>query len=72
VGYAESKRIDDKCRGCKSLIEERETKRPRHRCGDNIKIYLEMECESVDWIKLVQAVVQWLGLVNTVMNLHIP
>jgi hypothetical protein len=34
---------------------ERPLERTRHRCDDNIKInFKKMECESVDWIHLVQ------------------
>jgi len=47
--------------------------RPRHRWGDNIKMYLqEMGCGCIDWIELPQDRVRWRALVNAVMNLRVP
>jgi len=37
------------------LVGKPEGKRPRHRWEDNIKIDLqEVECQSMDWIRLAQ------------------
>jgi hypothetical protein len=47
--------------------------KPRHKWGDNIKIYLrEIGWGGMDWIDLAQDRDQWRALVNTVMNLRIP
>jgi hypothetical protein len=45
---------------------------PRCRWKDNIKIVLKIQYEGVNWIRLAQDMVQWLALVNTVMNLRVP
>jgi hypothetical protein len=45
--------------------------RPRHRCGLNIEINLkEIDWEGVEWVYLAQDKVQWLDLVNMIMNLQ--
>jgi len=47
--------------------------RPRQIEENKIKIYLqETQWEGVDFNHLVQDKEQWLTLVKTVMNLHIP
>jgi hypothetical protein len=47
--------------------------RPRHRWGDNIKIYLqEVGCGGMDWINLAPDRDRWQALVNVVMNLQVP
>jgi hypothetical protein len=46
--------------------------RPRHRCGDNIKMNLEVWCGSMDWIELARCRDRWRALVNVVMNLRVP
>jgi len=47
--------------------------RPRHREEDNIKMdHQEVECGSMDWIKLAQDTDRWQALVNAVMNLWVP
>jgi hypothetical protein len=32
----------------------------------------EIRCEGVDWTRLVQNMVQWWALVNTIMNIRVP
>ena len=47
--------------------------RPRRRCEDNIKMYLQEaggDCE--DWMDLAQDRDRWWALVGTVMNLQVP
>jgi hypothetical protein len=47
--------------------------RPRRRWEDNIKMGLqEVECRSVDWIKLAQDRDRWRVIVNAVMKLLVP
>jgi len=47
--------------------------RPRRRCVDNIRMYLqEMGCGYVDWIALAQDKDRWWTLVSAVMNLRVP
>jgi hypothetical protein len=63
--------------GYRILVRKPEGKRPlgksRHRCEDNIKIYLgETERGGIDWIDVAQDRDQWMALVNTVMNLRVP
>jgi hypothetical protein len=42
-------------------------------CEDNIKLDLrEIAIDEANWIRLAQDRVQWLALVNIVMNLRIP
>jgi hypothetical protein len=51
---------------------KRPLRRPRHRWGDNIKIYLrEIGWGGVDWIDLAQDRNQWRALMNIVMNLSV-
>jgi hypothetical protein len=46
--------------------------RPRCRWEDNIKMGLgEIGINGANWIRLAQDRVQWLGFVNTVMNLRV-
>jgi hypothetical protein len=61
----------------KALIGKSEGKRPlgkpRRKWEVKIKTDLrETGWEVVDWINLAQDSVQWLTLVNTVMNLRFP
>jgi len=47
--------------------------RPRHRCVDNIRMYLqEVGCECMDWIGLAQDRDRWRTLVSAVMSLRVP
>ena len=47
--------------------------RPRRRWEGNIKMDLqELECESIDWIKLAQDGGRWRALVKAVMNFQVP
>jgi hypothetical protein len=47
--------------------------KPRRRWEDNIKMDLrEIGIDGENWIQLAQDRVQWLALVNTVMNLRVP
>jgi hypothetical protein len=57
-----------------SLVGKLEWKRPlgrsRHKCEDNIRIYLrETGWKVLDWIHLAQDRDKWQALVNMVMNL---
>jgi hypothetical protein len=46
--------------------------RPRHRCIDNIRIYLVgTGWDDVDWIDLAHDRDKWRALVNAVMNLEV-
>jgi hypothetical protein len=42
--------------------------RPMHVREDNIKMYLKIGCEGMDWIHIAQCRVRWRTLVNMVMN----
>jgi hypothetical protein len=46
--------------------------RPRLTWVGNIKIYLKIGWEGMDWIDLAQDRDQWRALVNTIMNLRVP
>ena len=47
--------------------------RPRRRCVDNIRMYLqEVGCGYVDWIGLAQDRDRWRTLVSAGMNLLVP
>jgi len=47
--------------------------RPRRRCVDNIRMYLqEVGCDYMDWIGLAQDRDRWRTLVSAVMNLRVP
>jgi hypothetical protein len=53
--------------------DKRPLERPRRRWEDNIKMDLgEIGIDGANWIQLAQDRVQWLALVNTVMNLRVP
>ena len=59
------------------LVGKPEGKKPigraRRTWQDNIKMDLqEVECESMDWIKLAQDRDRWWTLVNVVMNIRVP
>jgi hypothetical protein len=61
----------------KILTRKPEGKRPlgRLRCRwkDTFKMKLkETGCECGDWIRLAQDRVQWLVILNTIMNLRVP
>jgi hypothetical protein len=60
----------------KILVGPREGKRltgrPNREHKDNIKVDLKEIGESVDYFNLVRDRDQWLGVVNTVMDLCIP
>jgi hypothetical protein len=46
--------------------------RPRHSWENNIKMdRQEVECESMDWIELVEDRDRWQALVNAVMNIQV-
>ena len=45
--------------------------RPRRRWEDNIKMYQEVGCGGMDWIKLAQDRDRRRALVNAVMNLQV-
>ena len=52
---------------------ERPLGRPSRRWEDNIKMDLqEVECGSIDWIKLAQDRDRCRAHVNAVMNLRVP
>ena len=47
--------------------------RPRCRCVNNIRMYLqEVGCGYADWIGLAQDRDRWRTLVSAVMNLRVP
>jgi len=47
--------------------------RPRCRCVDNIRTYLqEVGCGYTDWIGLAQDRDRWRTLVSALMNLRVP
>jgi len=47
--------------------------RPRRRWEYNIKMdLLDVECGSVDWIRLAQDRDRWRALVTAIMNLRVP
>jgi hypothetical protein len=47
--------------------------RPRRRWVDNIKVDIRViRWDGVDWIDMAQDRDQWMGLVNTVLNLRVP
>jgi hypothetical protein len=45
---------------------------PRHRCEDNIKMYLQEVGWDMDWIELTEDRDRWRVVVNAVMNLRVP
>ena len=62
---------------CRVLVGKPEGKRPlgrsRHRCEDNIKMYLQAVGQGgMDWIDLAQDRDRWRATVNVVMNLWVP
>ena len=47
--------------------------RPRRRCVDNIRMYLqEVGCGYVDWFGLAQDRDRWRTIVSAVMNIRVP
>jgi len=59
------------------LVGKPDGKRPlgrcRHRWEDNVRMDpMEMVLEGMDWMHLVQHIIQWKALVNMVMNLGVP
>jgi hypothetical protein len=62
---------------CRLLVGKPKGKRPlgrpRHRCVDNIRMYLgEVGWGDVDWVGLAQDRKRWRALVNSVLNLRVP
>ena len=52
---------------------KRPLKRRRHRCEDNIKIYLrEVGCDPADCIAVAEDRDQWRAYVRALMNLRVP
>jgi hypothetical protein len=46
--------------------------RPRHRWDGKIKLdFKDLGCEDVNWIHLVQDMVQWQAFLNTVINFSV-
>ena len=69
--------VGDKTNAYAVFIGKPEGKRPvgrsRHRCQDNIKMYVqEIILEGVEWIQVVQDRDKLWAVVNTVMNLCVP
>ena len=55
------------------LVGKPDSKRPRRRWEDNIKMDLqEVGCGIMDWIEMAQDLDRWRELVNAVMNLRAP
>ena len=55
------------------LVGKPDSKRPRRRWEDNIKMDLqEVGCGIMDWIEMAQDLDRWRELVNAVMNLRVP
>jgi hypothetical protein len=53
--------------------ERRPLGRPRRRWENNMRMdFLEVGCESLDWIELAQDRDRWRALVSAVMNLRVP
>ena len=53
--------------------QKRLLRRPRHRGVNNIKLELqEGGCGGTDWIELAQCRDTWRGLVDALINLHVP
>jgi transposase len=64
----------EKRNACSIFVEnpvgKRPLGRPRRRWKDNIMCLREIGWSGVDWIDLPWDWVQWMALVNTVMNLR--
>jgi hypothetical protein len=53
----------------KSLVSrKRSLRRPRHRLGDNIVNIEAVLCMGVSWFQVAQIRIQWLAVVNMVMD----
>jgi hypothetical protein len=67
-------RMGAKGNACRILFgmpeAKRPLRRPGHRLEDNIK--MDIKFSGVDWINLAEDAVQWLALVNRVLDSLVP